>query len=395
MISDLFRIAIINLRHRKLRTWLTVLGVIIGIGAIVALITVSSGLSNAINDQFSKMGSSRVEIYSKGVMQGNIAAEGITTKDVEVVKRMSEVEWVNVFLLGGREAEYGREKEFMQNLMGVDTEDAKVKFESFGFKVGKGRYFNNGERGVMIIGYKAQKDMFDKDINIGNKIVISDYDFKVIGIMEEIGNPDDDNNIYIPLEDARDILNEPDKVTTIDTKIKEGVDVDMAAKKIKDALEKARDDENFEVVTPEQLISQMGSILDILNIILGGIAAISIVVGGVGIMNSTYTSVLERTKEIGIMKSIGAKNRDILSVFLIESGLIGLVGGLLGILTGTLISLGAGAAMKSMGFAMIRINIDWKLWALSLAFAIMIGLMSGYFPAKKASQLKPADAMRY
>ncbi|MBU1203514.1 MAG: ABC transporter permease [Nanoarchaeota archaeon] len=395
MRKDFFSIALSNLRYRKLRTWLTVLGIVIGIAAIVTLISVSSGLENSINDQFEKMGANRIFVYAKGVFS-NIAGGGITDRDVRTLERVSEIEWTSPYLYGSREAEYGRKKSFVQNLFGmVVDEDIRDKFESFDVYAIKGRLFKKGETGVAVFGYMAAKELFGKDVSVGEKISFSGSDFKIIGVLSEIGNPEDDFNVYIPMDDARELFNEPDKITMIDIKLKDGVDINFAAGKIKKELERARGDENFEVVTPEQLLKQFGSILDILSVVLGGIAAISIVVGGVGIMNSTYTSVLERTKEIGIMKSIGAKNNDIFSLVLIESGFIGVVGGLVGVLVGVLLSVGVSGVLKEVGFGMVKISLDWRLMLFCLIFGVGIGVLSGYFPARKASKLKPAEAMRY
>ena len=159
-------------------------------------------------------------------------------------------------------------------------------------------------------------------------------------------------------------------------------------------MERDRNDENFEVQTPTQILEQINEILGVMQFVLVGIAAISLLVGGVGITNSMYTSILERTKDIGIMKAIGAQNKDILFIFLIESGLMGLVGGIFGVIIGTLLSYGISQYATQSGFKLI-FSINPGLVMFGLLFAFCIGMISGMIPARQASKLKPVDALRY
>jgi len=155
------------------------------------------------------------------------------------------------------------------------------------------------------------------------------------------------------------------------------------------------DEKEFSVYTPKQLLDQLSSILGAIKIILSGIAAISLVVGGIGIMNSMFTSVLERTRQIGIMKAIGATKKDILSLFLIESGLIGLGGGLIGVILGITTAKIVEVVAFNLGFSLLVIKLDFLLIGLVLFFAFFIGMISGAIPAYQAASLKPVDALRY
>ena len=154
------------------------------------------------------------------------------------------------------------------------------------------------------------------------------------------------------------------------------------------------DDENFEIFTPEQLLQQLKTILGIIQVVLVGIAAISIIVGAVGITNSMYTNVLERTKDIGIMKSIGAKNSDILIIFLIESGMQGFIGGTIGIMLGVGIGKIVEYLAKISGFSLLKVPINPLILLGGLLFAVIVGLVSGYFPARQAAKLRPVDALK-
>jgi putative ABC transport system permease protein len=196
------------------------------------------------------------------------------------------------------------------------------------------------------------------------------------------------------LETAREIFNKTDDVDAIIAQVKSPDDIPILQEEIEKELESKRDDTNFQVVTATQILEQINEILGIIQFVLIGIAAISLVVGGIGIMNSMYTSVFERTKDIGIMKAIGAKNLDIFEIFLIESGLIGLVGGLFGTALGSLVAVIIGEFSKNAGF-LLNITIEPLVLAFGLLFSFVAGIISGVLPAMQAARLKPADALRY
>jgi putative ABC transport system permease protein len=393
MIIDHLHFAIDSISHRKLRSWLTIIGIIIGVGAIIALITISNGLQNAITEQFSQMGSERIYVVPKGFTGS--ATEGLTKKDVDIVKSISEVDWVNPMIFTSDEVTYSRQAKFVQQVVAFPAEDVAKKYADTGIKTDEGRVFANGEKGIVMIGYAFAHTLYDKKVSINSKIEIKGEKFRVVGVLGEVGNADDDNMVVLTEEDARRIYEKPTQVDMLEVKIKKGVDMAVAEDNIKTALKRARGDENFEVMTPQQILEQIGSLLGIVQVILGGIAGISLVVGAVGISNSMYTNVLERTKEIGIMKSIGAQNKDVMMVFLVEAGLIGLFGGIAGAVLGSITAIATGIIAKSQGFGLLKIIIDWKIIIFAILFAIVIGMAAGVFPARQAARLKPADSLRY
>tara|TARA_Y100000310_G_scaffold186269_1_gene186417 strand:- start:68505 stop:69695 length:1191 start_codon:yes stop_codon:yes gene_type:complete len=395
MINDFLKLAYNSLKRRRLRSFLTIIGIIIGISAIISLISLSQGLENAINEQFEQIGSNRVFIFPEGQGIAFTGEEGLTDKDVKVLEKISELEWVTPWLSVSEEITFSRETGFIQNLVAIPAEDVERRLTSFGINMEKGRFFKNNEKGVIMIGFRIAHDFFDKEVLTNSRIEIKEKDFTVVGIIDEIGNQEDDSTIYMVLDDARDLFNKPDEVNLIETRIKTGFDVNLVADKIHRRLEKARDDDFFDVQTPDQILRNISSVLSVLQVVLGSIAAISLVVGGIGIMNSSYTSVLERTKDIGIMKSIGARNSHILLVFLVESGLMGLIGGVLGVLLGSLIAISVGKLATVSGFGLFKIVIDYKIVLFGLGFAMLIAMISGFVPAYKASKLKPVEALRY
>ncbi|MBL7100674.1 MAG: ABC transporter permease [Nanoarchaeota archaeon] len=386
--------AIKSLRHRRLRTWLTVIGIIIGIGSIIALISISQGLENAIVEQFEMMGGNRIFVTPEmeGALQGSFV--GLTTKDVERLEKMSEVDWVNPYLMASGEVEFSKETSFVQQIVGINTEGLAEKWEDMDLGFIEGRLPNKKQTGIAIVGYKIARDRFKKNLHLKNKIKIKDQDFRITGIVEEIGNEDDDTAVWIETEDFRELFDKPDEVNMIEAKIKPGLSIPLVAEKIEERLSRARDDDNFDVMTPEQILETVSVLLNVIKLVLGGIAAISLVVGGVGIMNSMYTSVLQRKKEIGVMKSVGAKNRDVVLLFIVEAGLIGVVGGVFGIIFGSAIALATGYIAEQAGFGLLSVKLSWPLMLFGLFFALIVGMIAGALPARQAAKLRPAEALR-
>ena len=390
---DYFLMAVNSIRHRKLRSWLTVIGIIIGVAAIISLITMSRSLESTLQQQFETFGANRIFISGKGFQGPGTLSNGLTMKDVETVEKISGFKYVTPGIFRSAEVKYKEETGFTL-INGLPAEQYEDFFIDTGVEMQEGRTIKAGEKYVAVIGSRVAEKMFSKEIGVGNKIQINKVEFKIVGIVEEIGNNQDDNQISIPLEIAREIFHEPDKVDTIIAQVKYTSDIPLLQEKIEKELKRKRGDTNFEVVTASQILEQINQILGVMQIILVGIAAVSLLVGAIGIMNSMYTSVMERTKEIGIMKSIGARNSDVLQIFLIEAGLIGLVGGVLGTALGTGMALVIGPIAKEAGFPLI-IQIEYSVLVLGLVFAFVVGMLSGILPAYQASKLKPVDALRY
>lgn len=395
MIKDFFLLAFFNIKHRQVRSWLTIIGIIIGVAAIVALLSLSQGLQNAIFTQFEKLGGNKIMVMPKSSSFGTIT-QGLTTKDVDTIEKLPEVDWVLplLFISGGK-VEYKKEEIYI-SVVGVETKDLEKKWHDMDIKIVEGSLPTKETGYDAVLGYKVwNKDLFDKKIRVGDKIIIKDVEFNVKGLIEEIGSTSDDSQVYIPLDLARQLFDRPTEVTMIQVQVKKGVDIDNAAAKITRKLKSVRNDENFDVLTPEQTMKILQNVTMILTIFLGGIAAISLLVGGVGIMNSMYTNVLERTREIGVMKAIGARNSDVLSIFMIEAGFIGFVGGVIGTGFGFLIAKIVEFIAKGAGFGLLLIKPTLWVFALGILFAISVSILAGYFPARQAAKLKPVDALRY
>ena len=404
MIQDFFRLSLVNLRKRQLRSWLTIFGIIIGIGSVVALISLSVGLNKEVERQFELFGSDKIFITSRGSMGfGPPSGSGrsLVEEDVDIIKKVDGVDLVASTAMQQTPIRFRDEIKFV-NIIGIstDSETSQLFEEVQGFKVSKGRQLKPGDTYKITVGASfGEGNIFDKNIKVGNKLEIYEKSFDIIGIYEEIGNEQDDSQVYMPIDTFREITGIEKDVVAIIVKVDKGKDIDIIKSDIEESLRdyKKEDvgEESFNVNTSEDILRLINQLFGTIQIVLVGIGAISLLVGTVGVMNTMYTSVLERTKEIGIMKAIGAKNSDVLSIFLIESGVLGLVGGGLGVCLGLGMAKIVEIFASTAFFIPVKayIGIDLIVGALILSFAM--GSIAGFLPARKAAKLKPVDALRY
>lgn len=379
------------------------IGIFIGIAAVVSLISLGQGLQDAINQQFEQLGRDKIIIQPKLMgPPGSATSESLilTTKDLEVIENVRGVKWASGYLVKQGRAKF-KDESGIGFATGIEPEDMESLSEVGSFAILEGRQLKEGEKYKAVVGYNhAYGDIWKRGIQIGEKIEIEGYEFKIVGIMEKIGNPIDDSIIYMTKETLKEILDIKDEESQILVKTETGFNPEKVAEDIERRLRKFRNEEEgqetFNVQTSEQLLETFGNVFGIVQGVLVGIAAISLLVGGVGIMNTMYTSVLERTKEIGTMKAVGAKNSDILFIFLFESGLLGLVGGAIGVGIGIALAQGAVyVASAALGTDLLQASSNPLIYFGALAFSFIIGSASGLLPALQASKLKPVDALRY
>ena len=214
-------------------------------------------------------------------------------------------------------------------------------------------------------------------------------------IQEPQGSEDIDYRIAIPLKDMQEILGKPKALSAITAVAKPGQDMDSVSARIEKELERKRNDENFQVTNPKKIQAQAKQLFGIVKLVVAGIAFISLIVGGIGIMNSMYTAVLERRREIGVMKAVGATNKAVLRLFLLESGFLGLVGGIIGVILGSTIALGMIFIINTFGFVQLAVSIDYKLLLFGIMFSFLLGIIAGGLPALGAAKPPPVDALRY
>ncbi len=400
-----FSLALNNLKRRIVRAWLTVIGILIGIAAVVSLISLGQGLKEAITGQFSSLGTHYLTVQNTGTgfgPPGSTAVRKLRDHDLNLIEKVRGVESASAVLIRVGKIEYNKAVSFGYiRSISNQEESLKEEYSALNLKAQSGRLLKIGDNKKVLLGNNYAKDeKFGKAVDVGKKIKINNEEFEFVGILNPSGNIILNDVAIIFYDNLKKIFNIADEIDLIGVKVAAYQNVQQVANNMEAALRKDRaekvGEEDFSVQTPAEILSSVNTILTIINVIVIGIACISLIVGGIGIANSMYTSVLERTKEIGTMKAIGARNSDILLIFLIESGLLGLVGGILGVILGMGVSkLIEVIVVQILGSNMLKITFNVWLVFGSLMFSFIIGILSGLLPARQASKLNPVDALRY
>lgn len=405
MLKDYFIFSIKNLRHRRLRSWLTMIGIIIGITAVVSLIGIGQGLKMAITSQFGSMGTDKLAVMASGGLgpPGTGVVTPLTKDNAKKIEQVKGVKFVIGRLVRTGKMEYNDHVGFGYAASMAEGDGRKLIEEVMNLEAEKGRLLRDGDSKKVVLGSNLGEENagFGKQIVLGSKILLQDEGFEVIGFLEKGGNFLVDNIVLVEEDDLREILDIPDdEIDVIAVQVQPNADIKAVQEDIEKLMRKERDvkkgEEDFVVETPQAVLGQVNSTLFAVQLFVYIIAAISILVGGIGIMNTMFTSVLERTKEIGIMKSVGAKNRTIFSLFFIESGLIGSVGGVLGAVLGISIAMGlAFVGRLALGSDLIRADISIWLVFGAIFGSFLLGSIFGIIPAVRASKLNPVDALRH
>lgn len=406
MIREFFRIAVRSLTRRKLRSWLTMIGIFIGIAAVISLISLGQGMQHAVLDVFENIGSDKLFVQPKssfGVMGDNTGRNPLTEDDVSFLKNAHGIDVVTYQTMASVRVNYQSNIRYF-TVSGVPTdnqEELELMKNVFATEMDSGRWIAPGDKTVADIGfYQNTKEYYGgKNLDINTKFYLNDKKFTTVGILDPIGSSIDDQMIVIPIDTLREITDVGNRVDSIILKVADGQDPLLVADELKYSLARFRHvdvgKEDFTILTPEELLASFNTIISVIQTVLIGIALISLFVGGVGIMNTMYTSVLERNKEIGIMKAIGAKNLDIFTIFFIESGILGFIGGLLGIIIGIGLAKAVEIISKqALGKTFLVAHFSWQLFVGTMLFAFVVGALAGTLPAIQASKQKPADILR-
>lgn len=391
-----------NISHRKVRTWLSVIAIVIGISSILLLVSLSSGLNKVIKGEFEKLGKDNIIVKPGGVLapiQADISLARLEDKDLKVIKQVKGVKYATGFLIKRANIEFKGERKSL-NVMGViDDKDTKDIMGSYYiFDILEGRDIKSKYDAVL--GYKTANNLFKKKIKIGDKIKINNTRFKVVGIQRKSGSRVHDYYIKINLDGLKEIITDGEHYSMLFVKVDEHYDVNKVVEKIKLRLRKTRNvkenNEDFNIESVTKIAQTFTSIISIINAVLIAIASISLVVGGVGIMNTTFTAVLQRTKEIAIMKAIGAKNYYVLLLFCFESGMISLVGGIIGIIIGVILSKIGAIIINSYQDVFILVPVlSFNFIIFLVIFSFLVGFISALIPGIKAARLKPIEGLRY
>ncbi|HAW60386.1 MAG TPA: hypothetical protein DCW86_02810 [Actinobacteria bacterium] len=395
-ILESFRLALGGLAANKMRSALTMLGVIIGVSAVILLVSVAQGAKAYVTGEIQKLGSNlvmvipgEVEFEHGGTQRAPTVQNKLTLEILRAVEEESSLaKNVTAIVQTTKVVKFGnRTRTTLVN--GVTASYPDV----LNAPVEGGQFFSesqvSGSKGVCTLGKTVVDDLFGDTDPIGERITIAGRKFTVLGVMEEKGQLmriDQDDLVYIPITTAQ-ILSDVDTIDSIMVEARDAESIDETVSEVEKIIGKRLDGEDFSVVSQGEMLEVLEEVMGTLTLMLGGIASISLLVGGIGIMNIMLVSVIERTREIGIRKAVGAKTYDISTQFIIEATTLSLIGGTVGIILGILGSLVARNFLPSQITA----------WSVILAFffAAAVGIFFGVYPAYKASRLDPIEALRY
>ena len=403
LFTELLKMAALSLIANKLRTMLTMLGIIIGVAAVIAMVSVGMGVRQNVVDSISRLGSNLLVVMPGSSNRGGIrGAAGsvitLTYEDAEAIKkRIKNVEYVSPTVSGSYQIVYGHEN-WNSSVQGVVPE--YVSIQSLTLK--SGLFFTEHDvdvrSRVAVIGTTVATNLFGEVNPVGKKIRIGSSPYTVIGLIASKGSSsmgqDQDDIVLIPLTTAQERLIGITYVRSINVQVSDADKMDQVQSQIETLLRQrhrlaADAEDDFNVRNLTSLMETMSETTTMLTLLLGSIAGISLIVGGIGIMNILIASVVERTREIGIRKAIGATYNSIMLQFLIESTMISVTGGVIGI------GVGIGLSMAISKFGSFKTVISPESIIVAFGFSLAIGIIFGMLPARRAARLDPIDALRY
>lgn len=408
--------------HSKLRSWLAIIGIVIGVASVIAIMSLGQGMQQELEANLGTLGADIVT-----VSLGNERASGpgggfremrdseesrdtservpknLTNREVQALKLVPNIKYIGGIVSGRGDMNYLSETSGV-SVQGVDTKVWKYMITT---DLTSGRYLSQGDKNVIVIGSRVAEGTFKQDIQINRAVMIEGKPFRVVGILEaSTGFGGGDRTVYMPIETAREVLEDigdKNKFDSIVIKVNDANLLEDTEEQITNKLMLVRavteQSKDFTISSVKATQETISSMLSSMTLFLGAIAAISLIVGAIGIANTMFTTVLQKTKEIGIMKAVGAKNRTIMLIFLFNSAMIGLVGGILGGVLGIILSswvpIMLGAASIMPGRFGLTTLVTPELVGFVIGFSIFIGLVSGAIPAYRASKMNPVDALRY
>jgi len=404
------KIALSSLRANKLRTILTMLGIIIGVASVVALMAIGNGAQVAITSQISSIGSNLLTIFPGQQRRGpgpSSQSQGLTLADAEALIKpgaLPAAVTVAPIYQNGAQVVAGANNT-QSSVVGVTPSYFSVR----NLTVTRGQIFSesqvNGMRAVAILGGNVAEDLFGLATPVGKTIRIKGQTFQVIGVLEQKGGSgfgSVDDQLFVPLSvaqlklfGARSADTASPRISSVSIQVADAAQIDAVSAAIGAIMRKQHrlkadgTGDDFSVFNQADVLSSLNQITSVLTAFLGAIAGISLLVGGIGVMNIMLVSVTERTKEIGLRKAVGARRRDILQQFLTEALMVSLLGGILGLLLGILISFGVSLT------GLITPVVTPSAVLLALGFSMAVGLFFGIYPARRAARLRPIEALRY
>ncbi|MFH1077980.1 MAG: ABC transporter permease [Patescibacteria group bacterium] len=407
---DTLRISMDSLRRNKSRSFLTMLGIIIGVASVILMLAIGNGAERFILSQVASFGSDTIFVTNgPGEEKTASPATALLAKQVLTIRDMKRLRlfpWVT--LTDGAIIQPALVESSTDSFSASIFSGTEQLFEFYNLEIGGGAFFTSsdvdGSTSVAVIGTDLAKDLFGNEDPVGQRIRIAKKNYRVIGLIMPAGTKfftNLDRVVFVPVTTLMQQLNR-DKLLRITIQVS-GISMSDAKEQIRVALRETHKLNNpegdltkddFKLTTQEDAAERAGAIGTILQVLLSSIAAISLVVGGVGIMNIMYVTVTERTREIGLRKAIGAKSRDVLAQFLMEAVLLTVIAGAIGVVLGVLMSW-AGLSALSAYQTGWTFEMPWNAMLLGFTVSAAIGIVFGYFPAQGAAKLNPIEALRY
>jgi putative ABC transport system permease protein len=398
-----FKLAYRNLKKKGIRSYLTLLGICIGILAVVSLITLSNGLKTAVSSQFGVSATELITVEASGNgfgPPGTGQVAPLTQRDLFEIEKLSSVKAaVGRIIIAGR-LEFNNKAIFGYATNIPSGENRDILYQQIEAKTITGRLLEDSDSGKVLLGYNFYVDKvgLDREVVPGNKVNIQGRDFEVVGILEKKGSFIFDNIVFMNERDLESLYGPIEEWSFIAVLPRDKDEMEKTQEDIEKLLRRLRDvkegSEDFTVSTPEASLNQVNSILNAITIFIVIVASISILIGAIGIINTMTTSVLERKKEIGIMKAIGATNSQIFLQFFVESGVLGLIGGAIGVILGVALGYFGIIGINNFIGAEVQPQISFYLIFFALFGSFLIGAVAGILPAMKAAKQNPVEALR-
>lgn len=393
--ADYLRLTLRTLKASRMRSGLTVLGIAIGICAVVLLTTLGEGLRLYVLENFSQFGSRIIAINPGKSQTGGTGGLLASTRpllvaDADSLRTLPYVEYVVPVVQGSGAIEFGRRVRYT-DIIGTGSEMA----DAWRFEVARGRFLPDSRGGYpqpwAVLGHKVKQELFGEQTALGQFIRVGGERYRVVGIMAAKGQMlgfDLDDIVYIPVERALSLFNRTG-LMEIDVTYRPGISGDAMEQQVSQRLIARHGGEDFSLITQDEMLKSLDRILAVLTLAIGGLGGISLVVGAIGIITIMVTSVQERRAEIGLMRALGATQRQVMWLFLGEATLLALVGGVVGILV-------SGLALGGLALALptLPIQLDPFYLLLALLLSALVGLISGVLPARRAARLNPVLALQ-
>lgn len=400
MIFNTFLLAVREIRRNLLRSFLTILGIVIGVAAVITLVTIGNGATAQVTNQIASLGKNMLIITPGKRMHGpgRSAAPAFDIGDVKAVKRevMSVAAIAPTAITS--ETVINGNANWTTSVTGTDNEYFKIR----NWTIEEGREFEESElaggRAVCVIGQTVRKQLFGSQDPVGQQMRVKNFSCKVIGLLKSKGQSsmgsDQDDLVVMPLKTVQRRLTGNKDIRIIQLSLADGYNSAKAISDIEAVMRERRhlsynEDNNFTVMDLKEITAMLTSTTKVLTSLLGAVAAVSLLVGGIGIMNIMLVSVTERTREIGIRLAIGAMEREVLLQFLVEAVVLSSMGGVIGIILALAGSVGLASALS------VPFVFDGSIVLISFMFSVAVGVIFGYFPALKAARLDPIEALRH